>query len=147
MYAGAGIAHSERTPDAFRRSGGVGHGIRAWTVPPEALEESAPRFQRARAEEIPRLARGELTVRVLVGAAFGARSPIETSAPVLLAELRTGASAGELQLEARPPGALRGLPRRGLRRARCSRDRHLACGSRRTRRRSSSAESRSARAQ
>ncbi len=97
MHAGAGIVHAERTPDAWR--GGEGHGIQAWTALPEALEESAPRFQLAPADAIPVVTRGEVSLRILVGEAFGVRSPIETSSPILLVEARTGARAGELTLE------------------------------------------------
>lgn len=102
MHAGAGIVHAERTPDAFRQRGGVGHGIQAWIALPEALERSAPRFQLARPDAIPLVTRGELTLRVLVGEAFGARSPIETCSPVLLVEARTGPRPGEVALEAGP---------------------------------------------
>lgn len=101
MHAGAGILHTERTPAAFRARGGLGHGIQAWTALPEALERSAPSYQVARASEIPRLARDGVTVRVLVGDAFGARSPIETVTSVVLVEVRAGTQRGEIALETR----------------------------------------------
>lgn len=100
MHAGSGIVHAERTPDAFRRRGGLGHGVQAWVALPEALELSPPRFQLARADEIPVVARGDVVVRVLVGEAFGARSPIETSNPVVLVEARTRERAGEIAIDA-----------------------------------------------
>ncbi|MCB9592199.1 MAG: pirin family protein [Sandaracinaceae bacterium] len=99
MHAGAGIVHAERTPDAFRRRGGVGHGIQAWVALPEAHERSAPRFQLARRDTIPEITRGEVTLRVLVGEAFGARSPIETCSEVALVVARTGARPGEVTIE------------------------------------------------
>lgn len=99
MHAGAGIVHAEKTPAALRAQGGVGHGIQAWVALPEAHERSAPRFQHARASEIPSLVRGELTLRVLVGALFGVRSPIETCSRVLLVEVRARSHAGEVTLE------------------------------------------------
>lgn len=102
MHAGAGIVHAERTPDAWRRSGGLGHGVQAWVALPEALERSEPRFQLARSEELPVVTRGDVTLRVLVGDAFGAASPIETSSPVVLVEARTGARAGSVALEPAP---------------------------------------------
>lgn len=100
MHAGTGIVHAERTPDALRAKGGVGHGVQAWVALPEALELSAPRFQLALPDQLPVIAHGEITVRVLVGEAFGVRSPIETSSTVVLVELRTGARAGEVTLGA-----------------------------------------------
>ncbi|MFO0681196.1 MAG: pirin family protein [Sandaracinus sp.] len=102
MHAGAGIVHAERTPSAFRARGGVGHGIQAWTALPEELERSAPRYQWARAADIPCVVRGGVTARVLVGEAFGVRSPIETVTSVLLVELRAEAVRAELVLDPAP---------------------------------------------
>jgi hypothetical protein len=99
MHAGSGIIHAERTPDAFRQRGGVGHGIQAWVALPEAIERSAPTFQLAAPEQIPTIELGAITARVLVGETFGETSPIETSSPVLLAELRTEDRRGDLILE------------------------------------------------
>ncbi|MGE0786405.1 MAG: pirin family protein [Sandaracinaceae bacterium] len=104
MHAGRGIVHAERTPDAFRATGGVGHGIQAWVALPEALERSAPRFQLVKESAIPVVEESEVIVRVLVGEAFGARSPIETCSPVSLVVARSGSAAGELVL---PPSGHR----------------------------------------
>jgi redox-sensitive bicupin YhaK (pirin superfamily) len=100
MHAGSGIVHAERTPEAFRQSGGIGHGVQAWVALPESLERSASHFQLARPEEIPVVTRGDVRLRVLVGEAFGVASPIETSSPVVLIEARTGARAGDVTFEA-----------------------------------------------
>ena len=78
--------------------------MQAWVALPEALERSAPRFQLAQPGELPVVPRGEVTLRVLSGVAFGARSPIETSSPVLLVEARTGSRAGGFVFEASPGG-------------------------------------------
>lgn len=101
MHAGAGIVHAERTPDAWRREGGLGHGLQAWVALPEALEQSEPRFQLARAADVPRAVRGGLTLRILVGTAFGERSPIETCSPVVVVEARADLAPGEVVLEPR----------------------------------------------
>lgn len=102
MHAGAGIIHAERTPDAFRARGGVGHGIQAWVALPEALERSAPSFQLARRDAIPEVVRGEVTLRVLVGEGFGVRSPIETCSEVSLIVARSGERPGEVPLDGGP---------------------------------------------
>ncbi|MBN8609675.1 MAG: pirin family protein [Deltaproteobacteria bacterium] len=102
MHAGAGIVHAERTPDVFRATGGVGHGVQMWTALPEAVERSAPRFQRVRAANVPHVVVDGVSVRVLVGEAFGARSPVEASSHVRLMEARTTTSAGEIAL---PPSS------------------------------------------
>jgi len=79
MHAGSGIVHSERTPDAWRQSGGLGHGVQAWVALPETLERSAPRFQLAQRDEIPVVTRGEIMLRVLVGEAFGLQGNVIAS--------------------------------------------------------------------
>ena len=102
MHAGAGIVHAERTPDAFRATGGVGHGIQMWTALPEALERSAPRFQLVRAANVPHVVVDGVSVGVLVGEAFGARSPVEASSHVRLIEAHTTTRPGEIAL---PPSS------------------------------------------
>ncbi|MEO5882100.1 MAG: pirin family protein [Caldimonas sp.] len=83
MSAGRGIVHSERRPKDLQSSIYRNHGLQLWVALPEAEEESAPSFQHAPAESIPRLRIEGATVRVVVGSAFGAASPIETSSPTL----------------------------------------------------------------
>ena len=45
MTAGRGIAHSERTPDDARATGGSMYGIQSWIALPRSAEEIAPSFQ------------------------------------------------------------------------------------------------------
>jgi redox-sensitive bicupin YhaK (pirin superfamily) len=99
MHAGSGIVHSERTPDEWRKRGGVGHGIQAWVALPEELETSRPSFHLARPDEIREVVVGAAIVRVLVGEMRGVRSPIETCSPVLFVEARTAEEAAEIPLE------------------------------------------------
>jgi redox-sensitive bicupin YhaK (pirin superfamily) len=99
MHAGSGIVHSERTPDAWRARGGVGHGIQAWVALPERLETSPPTFQLVRPDEIPEVVVGAARLRVLVGAMLGLRSPVETCSPVLFAEARTSGESAEIPLQ------------------------------------------------
>jgi redox-sensitive bicupin YhaK (pirin superfamily) len=99
MHAGSGIVHSERTPDAWRAHGGVGHGIQAWVALPEEFETSPPSFQLARPAELPKIVVGGAILRVLVGEMRGIRSPVETCSPILFAEARTADQAAELPLE------------------------------------------------
>src|SRR5258708_36181615 len=53
MTAGSGIAHSERTEDAMRRSGFGMHGVQTWVALPKSHEETAPSFQPVPAGELP----------------------------------------------------------------------------------------------
>jgi redox-sensitive bicupin YhaK (pirin superfamily) len=91
MSAGRGIVHSERTPKELIGRDHRSHGLQFWVALPEALESSAPSFQHVAAERIPRLKIGGATVDVVVGSAFGAASPVETSSPTLAAVIGLGA--------------------------------------------------------
>ena len=53
MTAGSGIAHSERTEDAMKRSGFRMHGVQTWVALPKSHEETAPSFQHVPAGELP----------------------------------------------------------------------------------------------
>jgi redox-sensitive bicupin YhaK (pirin superfamily) len=95
MTAGRGIAHSERTPDGTRRSGGAMFGIQSWIALPEAHEEIAPSFQHFDAGDLPVVADGGVWARVIAGSAFGRTSPVSMLSEWLYAEvvMAEGASA------------------------------------------------------
>jgi len=106
MSAGRGIVHSERTPADERGLSRRMHGLQLWVALPGELEDSEPSFQHVPAEALPALEVAGARVRVLVGEAFGARSPVRTASPTLYldVELPAGANwplpalAGELAL-------------------------------------------------
>jgi redox-sensitive bicupin YhaK (pirin superfamily) len=84
MVAGSGIVHSERTPDSERGRARRLHGLQLWVALPPALETCAPSFQHVGAAQIPVVTGGDgVVVRVLVGQAFGASSPVRTASPTL----------------------------------------------------------------
>ncbi len=97
MTAGRGIVHSERTPDDLRGIERRSHGLQLWCALPEAHEEAAPAFQHHAAHELPELNLPEAAVRVLVGSAFGATSPVATLSPTLYLDIAL-ASGGSLVL-------------------------------------------------
>jgi redox-sensitive bicupin YhaK (pirin superfamily) len=76
MTAGRGIVHSERRPEHLRDVPFVNHGLQLWTALPLEHEEAQPSFSHTPAQAIPECAVGDARVRVLVGEAFGARSPV-----------------------------------------------------------------------
>lgn len=78
MTAGRGIVHSERTAPADRALGSSLHGLQLWVALPRADEEAEPAFHHHPAALLPELVDGGLRARLLVGRAFGARSPVET---------------------------------------------------------------------
>ncbi|HUJ57437.1 MAG TPA: pirin family protein [Kofleriaceae bacterium] len=86
MTAGRGVVHSERADPAFRARGGAMHGAQIWLALPDDHEEDAPSFEHHREHTLPAIAPGPgVRGRVLIGEAFGARSPIRhPSAPLLV---------------------------------------------------------------
>lgn len=76
MTAGRGIVHSERRPPHLAQQRFVNHGLQLWTALPLAHEEAEPSFSHTPAEAIPECSVGDARVRVLVGEAFGAKSPV-----------------------------------------------------------------------
>lgn len=76
MTAGRGIVHSERTPQDLREQGSVLHGIQCWVALPDGHEETEPSFRHHPSDTIPSFQIGEARVRLLVGTAFGHKSPV-----------------------------------------------------------------------
>lgn len=88
MTAGRGIVHSERRPESLRSSTYTNHGLQLWVALPREHEEAEPSFEHTPATAIPERRAGEAKVRVLVGEAFGARSPVHTLAPTLYLDVQ-----------------------------------------------------------
>jgi redox-sensitive bicupin YhaK (pirin superfamily) len=87
MTAGRGVVHSERTPDDLRGQPRRSHGLQLWAALPAADEELAPSFWHTPADAIPVLDVGGAVVRVLIGSAFGATSPVATRSPTLYLDI------------------------------------------------------------
>ncbi len=93
MTAGRGIVHSERAPDDLKNQTYVNHGIQLWAALPAAHEEVAPDFVHTPASDIPVLQMGAATVRLLIGEAFGQRSPVRTFSRTLYLDIELAAGA------------------------------------------------------
>jgi redox-sensitive bicupin YhaK (pirin superfamily) len=106
MTAGRGIVHSERTPDDLRGVQRVLHGLQLWVALPQAHEEDAPSFAHTSAAAIPELREGGVVLRLLVGEAFGLRSPVQTLSPTLYADITLAAGASLRLAAAAPERAL-----------------------------------------
>lgn len=87
MIAGSGIVHSERKPEQEKQATYVNHGLQLWLAIPEDQESRAASFSHTPASAIPELEVGAATVRVLVGSAFGANSPVPTLSPTLYLDI------------------------------------------------------------
>ncbi len=93
MVAGSGIVHSERSPDAERTAGSRLHGIQMWMALPGGQEECAPSFTHYAAGQLPVIGRPGVTIRVIIGALFQARSPVVAPTETLCCELQLQAGA------------------------------------------------------
>jgi redox-sensitive bicupin YhaK (pirin superfamily) len=94
MTAGAGIVHSERSPEDVRPAGPVLSGLQTWLALPLALEETAPGFEHVAAAELPTAEAGGASATLVMGGAWGLRAPVTTHSPTIYADiaLRAGAS-------------------------------------------------------
>ncbi|TXN27927.1 pirin family protein [Methylobacterium sp. WL19] len=93
MTAGRGITHSERTGAGLRRTGSKLFGIQAWVALSGKDEETAPAFEHYDADALPILSGEGKIVRLIAGEAFGARSPVRTSSPMVYADVMLEAGA------------------------------------------------------
>jgi hypothetical protein len=85
MTAGHGIVHSERAGEDLHKTSRL-HGIQSWMALPTNLEERAPDFVHYPANELTALEIEGVTVRVIMGEAYGHVSPVTTYAPTLYLE-------------------------------------------------------------
>lgn len=102
MTAGRGIVHSERKPERLKADTYVNHGLQLWAALPQAHEEVEPSFEHTPAGAIPELAEQGALVRVLVGEAFGVRSPVKTFSHTLYLDIALPAG-GRFALPALAP--------------------------------------------
>lgn len=93
MTAGRGIVHSERRPPDLSERVYSNHGLQLWTALPIEYEEIEPAFFHTPARDIPLVAQGGASVRILIGSAYGLMSPVAAFAQTLYldASARRGA--------------------------------------------------------
>jgi redox-sensitive bicupin YhaK (pirin superfamily) len=92
MTAGSGIVHSERAGDDLHSTSRL-HGIQSWMALPLEEEERDAAFVHYPASDLPVLDRGGVQVTIIIGEAFGERSPVAVHAPMLYLELRMPAGS------------------------------------------------------
>ena len=91
MVSGKGIVHSEREEEGAQANARHLDGLQLWLALPEADEEMDPAFFHYGADEIPGLSEDGVSIRVMMGEAFGLTSPVKTYAKTLYAELKLSA--------------------------------------------------------
>ncbi|MBC7939304.1 MAG: pirin family protein, partial [Chitinophagaceae bacterium] len=85
------IGHASLWASARLTSTRRSHGLQLWAALPVADEEMAPAFSHTPAAAIPALEVGGARLRVLIGAAFGATSPVSVRSPTLYLDIELGA--------------------------------------------------------
>ena len=86
MVAGKGIVHSERERPEVTAVDHQLHGLQLWLVLPEADEETEPAFYHYPGAQIPTVSVNGVSVRVIMGSAYGQTSPVKQFAQTLYIE-------------------------------------------------------------
>jgi redox-sensitive bicupin YhaK (pirin superfamily) len=87
MVAGSGIAHSERTDAALRQKESRLFGIQSWVALPREHEETTPLFSHHGSVVLPLIEGRGKRIRLIAGALFGKKAPVETFSPMFYAEV------------------------------------------------------------
>ncbi len=87
MTAGRGIVHSERAGDDLDEISHL-HGIQSWIALSAEQQECEPAFVHYPPAELPQIDREGTSVRIIMGRAFGAGSPVTTYSRTLYLDCR-----------------------------------------------------------
>ncbi|MGC1511191.1 pirin family protein [Ketobacter sp. MCCC 1A13808] len=86
MLAGRGIVHSERERAEVSCVDHTLHGLQLWLALPEIHEEAEPGFFHYPSQQIPHTTVGGVSLRVMMGSAYGLTSPVKVFAETLYVE-------------------------------------------------------------
>ncbi|MDC0602205.1 pirin family protein [Aliiglaciecola sp.] len=86
MVAGKGIVHSERERPEIKAQDHQLHGLQLWMALPEKDEEIEPAFYHYPEADIPHTQVNDVPIRVMIGQAYGIKSPVKTFANTLYIE-------------------------------------------------------------
>ena len=75
MVAGRGVSHSERTSAAARSGPNSLFGIQTWLALPDRDEDMEPMFEHHGRDALPMIEDAGVSVRLVLGEAWGARAP------------------------------------------------------------------------
>ncbi|GGC76877.1 pirin family protein [Vreelandella lutescens] len=86
MVAGNGVTHSERTSPTTREQAHSLFGIQTWVALPEADEDKPASFAHHGEQTLPLLSGEGKEVRLILGTAWGERSPVQTFSEMFYAD-------------------------------------------------------------
>ena len=92
MVAGNGIVHSERAGSDLDVTSHL-HGIQSWIALPVEQEEIDPAFTHYPATDLPDIVLEGARVRIIMGEAYGASSPVQTFSRTLYLDVQLEAGA------------------------------------------------------
>ena len=87
MTAGKGVTHTERTPADMRGKRYTLHGYQIWIALPKDKEDMAPEFFSAPKDTLPKWEEGGAKYTLLIGEAFGRRSPVPVLSDLFMVEI------------------------------------------------------------
>ncbi|WP_404863317.1 pirin family protein [Georhizobium sp. MAB10] len=88
MVAGRGVTHSERTSEAARKGPNGLFGIQTWLALPEDVEDVAPTFEHHAKESLPMIEDTGVSVRLILGDAYGASAPAKMFSETFYADVK-----------------------------------------------------------
>ncbi|MBP7000696.1 pirin family protein [Amaricoccus sp.] len=87
MTAGEGVTHSERTSEETRKRPHSLFGIQTWVALPEAAEDAPASFEHQGKDVLPEIEAEGATARLILGTAWGRRSPVAVSSEMFYADV------------------------------------------------------------
>lgn len=93
MTAGIGITHSERTDGALRQGPHSLFGLQTWLALPKDREDDPAAFSHVEAAALPVLEAEGKEVRLILGSAWGAVSPVRTASETVYADVQLAPGA------------------------------------------------------
>lgn len=88
MVAGRGVTHSERTSAAARSGPNSLFGIQTWLALPDSHEDVAPNFEHHEKAALPMIEDRGVSVRLILGTAYGATAPATLFSEAFYADVK-----------------------------------------------------------
>lgn len=93
MVAGRGVTHSERTSAAARQGPNSLFGVQTWLALPDSHEDDAPTFEHHGKDTLPMIAERGVSVRLILGDAYGEKAPAKMLTETFYADVALDAGA------------------------------------------------------
>jgi len=93
MVAGKGVTHSERTSEKTRANPHSLYGIQTWVALPASHEDIDPSFEHQGKEALPIIEDGGARTRLILGNAYGEKSPVKVFSEMFYADVQLGPGA------------------------------------------------------